>query len=84
MYMTEITEDKLHSLIEHAEKGLKYMGKVMQCLSELEDEYSGEGAYGERGRLGMRNDEEDWWNEEEKKRKAYKKYAEHYGNRMRY
>lgn len=42
---------------------------------------NGFGGYGDKGRLGMRNDEEeDWW-EEEKKNKRYK---ERYGNRMRY
>ena len=83
MYIIEITEDKLHSMAEHVEKGLKHMGKLMQCLEDLEDEFLDSGAYGEKGRLGMRNDEEeDWWEkEEEKKRKNYK---ERYGNRMRY
>ena len=81
MYMIEITEDRLHSMTEHVEKGLKHMGKLMQCLEELEDDFSGEGAYGEKGRLGMRNEEEDWWEEDERKRKKYK---ERYGNRMRY
>ena len=81
MYMIEITEDRLHSMTEHVEKGLKHMGKLMQCLEELEDDFSGEGAFGEKGRLGMRNEEEDWWEEDERKRKKYK---ERYGNRMRY
>lgn len=83
MYIIEITEDKLHSMAEHVEKGLRHMGKLMQCLEELEEEFSDEGAYGEKGRLGMRNDEEeDWWEKEDEKRR--KKYKERYGNRMRY
>lgn len=78
MYMIEITESKLHSMAEHVEKGLRHMGKLMQCIEELEEEFSGSGAYGERGRLGMRENDEDWWDEEDKKRK------ERYGKRMRY
>ena len=81
MYMIEITEDKLHTMAEHVEKGLKHMGKLMQCLEDLEEDFSSDGAYGEKGRLGMRNEEEDWWEEDERKRKKYK---ERYGNRMRY
>ena len=47
-----------------------------------EEDFSDSGAYGEKGRLGMRNDEEeDWWEEDERKRKKYK---ERYGNRIRY
>ena len=79
--MIEITEDKFHLMTEHVEKGLKHMGKLMQCLEDLEDEFLDSGAYGEKGRLGMRNEEEDWWEEDERKRKKYK---ERYGNRMRY
>ena len=82
MYMIEITEDRLHSMTEHVEKGLRHMGKLMQCLEELEEDSSDSGAYGEKGRLGMRNEEEDWWEEEEDKKR--KKYKERYGNRMRY
>ena len=81
MYMIEITENKLHSMAEHVEKGLKHMGKLMQCIEELEEDFSDSGAYGEKGRLGMRNEEEDWWEEDERK---HKKYKERYGNRVRY
>lgn len=43
MYMIEITEDKVESLKENAEKMLRYGGKVMQCLDELSnDSRSGE------------------------------------------
>ena len=83
MYIIEITEDKLHSMAKHVEKGLRHMGKLMQCIEELEEASSSSGAYGDRGRLDMRNDEEeDWWDKEDEKR--YKKYTERYGNRMRY
>ena len=56
MYIIEITEDKLHSMAEHVEKGLRHMGKLMQCIEELEEDFSDSGAYGDKGRLGMRND----------------------------
>ena len=82
MYVIEITEDKLQSMAEHVEKGLRHMGKLMQCIEELEEDFSGSGAYGEKGRLGMRDEEEDWWEKEEEKRR--KKYKERYSNRMRY
>ena len=82
MYVIEITEDKLQSMAEHIEKGLRHMSKLMQCVQELEEDFSGSGAYGEKGRLGMRDEEEDWWEKEEEKRR--KKYKERYGNRMRY
>ena len=82
MYVIEITEDKLQSMAEHVEKSLRHMGKLMQCIEGLEEDFSGSGAYGEKGRLGMRDEEEDWWEKEEEKRR--KKYKERYGNRMRY
>ena len=82
MYVIEITEDKLQSMAEHVEKGLRHMGKLMQCIEELEEDFSGSGAYGEKGRLGMRDKEEDWWEKEEENKR--KKYKERYGNRMRY
>ena len=81
MYMIEITESKLQSMAEHVENGLKHMGKLMQCIEELEEDFSDSGAYGEKSRLGMRNEEEDWWEEDERK---HKKYKERYGNRVRY
>jgi len=49
MYMVEITEDKLSGLSEHIEKALSHMGKVMQCVSELE----GDSEMNER--MGMRS-----------------------------
>ena len=44
--MIEIETKEMDKASEYAEKALKYMGKVMQCLTEWEDE----GGYGERGR----------------------------------
>ena len=82
MYVIEITEDKLQSMAEHVEKGLRHMGKLIECMEELEEDFSESGGYGEKGRLGMRDEEEDWWEKEEEKRR--KKYKERYGNRMRY
>ena len=82
MYMIEITEDRLHSMAEHVEKGLRHMGKLMQCIEELEEDFSDEGAYGERGRLGMK-EEEDWWDEEDKKHKDYSNSKDRYSKRMR-
>ena len=83
MYVIEITEDKLQSMAEHVEKGLRHMGKLMQCIEELEEDFSESGAYGEKGRLGMRDEEEDWWDEEDKKHKDYSGSKDRYGKRMR-
>lgn len=47
MYMIEITEDKVSKMSEYAEKMLRYGGKLMQCLDELEG-----GEYGEREHEG--------------------------------
>lgn len=49
MYMVKITEDKLGTLTENIEKGLRYIGKAMQCL----DEMGRESDYGERAGYGM-------------------------------
>lgn len=74
MYMIEITEDRLQSMVEHTEKGLMHLGKLMQCLENLEEETSG--AYGERGRLGLKKN--NHFNEDEDYRENEK-----YINRMR-
>ena len=76
MYMIEIETKEMDKASEYAEKALKYMGKVMQCLTDWEDEggygeRSGQGGYsrsmmGSRGGYGMRGgdmsyrDEEEW------------------------
>lgn len=48
MYMIEIETKEMQKASEYAEKALKYMGKVMQCISSWEDE----AGYGERGSMG--------------------------------
>lgn len=47
--MIKITEDKLGTLTENIEKGLRYIGKAMQCLDDLQG-----GNYGERGGMNYR------------------------------
>ena len=42
--MIEIETKEMDKASEYAEKALKYMGKVMQCLTEWDEE----GGYGER------------------------------------
>lgn len=37
MYVIELSESKYDSLVEHIGKGLKCLGKAMQCLEELND-----------------------------------------------
>lgn len=48
MYMIEIETKEMDKASEYAEKALKYMGKVMACLTEWEEE----GGFGERGGQG--------------------------------
>lgn len=59
MRVIEITEKKRDKLSHNVEKALKYMGKVMQCVEELEDEDSDVGHRddedGYRGRMGNRH-----------------------------
>lgn len=56
MRMITIDESKKEKMSEYAEKMLKYGGKLMQCIEELEDE-----DYGERyeERYGERYDDYD-------------------------
>lgn len=65
--LIEISSDKVETLSENIEKGLRYIGKAMQCLDEMKQEEGmmGErrgGRYGNRygirygGRMGMRED----------------------------
>lgn len=51
--MIEIETKEMEKASDYAEKALKYMGKVMQCISSWEDE-----AYGERGGMNYREHEE--------------------------
>lgn len=76
-YIVEITEDKITDLSEHLEKGLRHIGKAMQCIDELSQEShmgerGGYGRYGNRhdggGRYGNRygmRDEDEWEDEDE-------------------
>ena len=72
MFQIKITSKKRDKMSEHAEKALKHMGKLMQCIEELGedddmDERYGTGRYGaggerypmERTRMNGRDDWED-------------------------
>jgi len=69
-YMIEISEDKVSGLSEHLEKGLRHIGKAMQCVDELCEESrmgerGGYGRYGDRGgrygnRMGYREEDDEW------------------------
>lgn len=64
MYVVEMTEDKLSGLSEHIEKALSHMGRVMQCISELEED-SKQSEMNERyhtgyGRSSYRNFDRDY------------------------
>lgn len=62
-YIIEVSEDKVSGLAEHIEKGLRHLGKAMQCVEEF---YDGDYGYGERGRYGERDDEDDDWRDDDR------------------
>lgn len=49
-YMIEITDKKVGKLSEHIEKGLRHLGKAMQCV----DEWMEKEGHGERDGYGNR------------------------------
>lgn len=53
-YMIEISESKIDKLAEHAEGAIRHVGKLMQCIEELQDGHMGER---HRGRYGMRDED---------------------------
>lgn len=62
-YVIEIEESKLDKLADYTEKMLRYGGKMMSCLTEMDEKYGerdGESGgrysnrYGEREEYGMR------------------------------
>lgn len=70
MRVIEIREDRLHSLAENVEKMLRYAGKSMQCIEDLQ--------VGEM--MGERRDyEREYDRDEERGRYA----GEMYGDRRR-
>lgn len=70
-YVIKITHEKVADLSENIEKGLRYIGKAMQCVDALmEDEYG----YGERGgRYGERD--EDWEDDDRYERMGERHYG---------
>lgn len=71
MTYIEISESKKEKLSEHIEKALHELGKAMACVEQFGGEYGQRGGsygnryddMGERGRYGMRDDED--WGEDE-------------------
>ncbi|MBQ2396196.1 MAG: hypothetical protein II304_04015 [Bacteroidales bacterium] len=55
-YLIEIETKEMQHASEYAEKALKYMGKVMQCISSWEDE----AGMGERGGMNYREEDEEY------------------------
>lgn len=55
----EIQEGKLQHLSEYAEKVLRYGGKLMQCLEDLE----GKSKYDEYRGMDYRSEEKERWDE---------------------
>lgn len=80
MVQIRITSKKREKMSEHAEKALKHMGKLMQCIEELGDDDmderygsgrygSGGGSMGERYPMGGRmNGRDDWEDDDDDER----------------
>lgn len=62
-YIIEISENKIESLAENAEKMLRYGGKVMQCIDEMRS--------GNRSHLGEREREYDDYEDYEDDNRMY-------------
>ena len=75
MRVIEITEDKVSKLSENIEKGLRYLGKAMQCIEEME----GGQEYGER--YGERYGESEY-RIPERGGQEFSRYGSRYGYRM--
>lgn len=54
MKIIKITESKKEKMADYAEKMLRYGGKLMQCLDELDE-----------GSMGERDDDDDDWDDED-------------------
>ena len=77
-YIIEITEDKLGTLAENAEKMLRYGGKVMQCIDDLQ---RGSGRMGERyydDYRSMGNDRNKWNDDDDRDRYGERGYRRRY------
>lgn len=61
MVTIKITTKKKEKMSEHAEKALKHMGKLMQCIEELGEDDDMGGNYGNRygNRFMSERDDED-------------------------
>lgn len=80
MFQIKITSKKREKMSEHAEKALKHMGKLMQCIEELgedddmDERYgsgrygSGGGSMGERYPMGGKMNGRDDWEEDDDER----------------
>lgn len=54
MKIIKITESKKEKMADYAEKMLRYGGKLMQCLDELDE-----------GSMGERDDDDDDWDDDD-------------------
>ena len=63
----EIEHDKIQNLSEYTEKVLRYGGKLMQCLEEIE----GKSKYNEYYGHERKRHEKDRWGEEERYNRYY-------------
>lgn len=78
-YIIKISHDKVSDLSENIEKGLRYIGKAMQCIDDLMGE-----DYGERGGRYGERDDEDWDDDDRYGERSYGRggrYGERRGRR---
>lgn len=68
MFQIKITTKKKEKMVEHAEKALRHMGKLMQCLDDLDEGDMGERyPMNERYGGGRMNEREDWDDDDDEK-----------------
>lgn len=92
-YMIEITSEKQSELMEHAEKAYKHVGKMLECIEEMQTGHLGQREGDEwyisqmRGRGYGNRDEMDYRDEmmgERRNGMHYTRYGNRYGNRESY
>lgn len=54
MKIIKITEDKKEKMSDYAEKMLRYGGKLMQCIEEMDE-----------GHMGERDDDDEDWDDDD-------------------
>lgn len=82
-YIVEITEEKMESLSDHIEKGLRHLGKAMQCVDEWSNSASESEDRGRGYRHGYGERDDDWEDMDDRDDRG-RGYGRGYGERRGY